>query len=150
MNKKYLEGLDIIKNSQLKVTKKRLTLLEYLTHFSEEYVSVTTVNSYMHSIYPTASHNTIYKNIKEFINLGIIEQRNNDGKLSVKYQCDFNQIHHGHFFCNSCKRVTKISGHTALNQLLGMDDYEFTEVNLEIFGICNQCKAKQKQSSAHN
>ncbi|MGR8809799.1 transcriptional repressor [Leuconostoc citreum] len=145
MNQKYQEGLDIIKKSKLKITKKRLTLLAYLADFSEEYVSVTSVNSYMHSIYPTASHNTIYNNIKEFVSLGIIEQRNKDGKLSVKYQCDFNQIHHGHFFCNQCNRVIKISGDTALNKLLGMDSFEFSEVHLEVFGTCDQCM-KNKNS----
>ncbi|CAH1856137.1 Fur family transcriptional regulator [Convivina intestini] len=141
-NEKYQKGVNILKNSPLRVTQQRLTLLAYLTDFSEEYITVTNVNRYMHTVYPTASSNTTYNNINEFVKLGILEERNDDGQLSVKYQCDFNQIHHGHFFCTRCHRVIKINGDKELNKVLGMDNFQFQTVNLEIFGLCDQCVQK--------
>lgn len=71
----YKKGLDILQNSEFRVTKQRKDLLKYLSKFESQYVSVTDVDSFMQQLYPNVSHTTTYRNIKEFSELGIVEQR---------------------------------------------------------------------------
>ena len=144
--KNIQESLNILQTNGLRITKQRLTLLNYLSNFSEKYVPVTEINQYIHTIYPTASYNTIYSNIDKFIELNIVEKQNKNGQLMIKYQCDFNQIQHGHFFCTQCHRIIEINSQNRLNKVLNMDDYQFDQIHLEVSGICNQCLKENDES----
>ena len=131
-------AIKLLQKNNYKITKQRRSLLDYLSHFKEQYVSVATVDKYMHEIYPKMSHNTIYRNIKEFEEIGIIEQRMRDGNACVKYQCDFIHHHH-HFICKRCGKVQEVK----------MCPFDFFEEQLpgckieghhfELYGICADC-----------
>lgn len=139
----YNKGLDILARSSFKTTKQRKDLLHYLSQFEVNYIPVTMVDEYMQKLYPNVSHTTIYRNIKEFSNLGIIEQRSEDGQLKVKFQCDFVTPHHGHFFCQNCHRVIKIDSTPSPNLQNDLKKFVILNVKLEIFGLCDICQQKQ-------
>ncbi|MGX6989713.1 Fur family transcriptional regulator [Leuconostoc fallax] len=136
----YDTALDILKKSAFKVTKQRMDLLKYLATFEENYVSVIDVDHYMQDIYPNASHATTYRNIKEFTQLGLLEQRLDNGQLYVKFQCDFHSPHHGHFICQNCGRVIKIESPIDDHLESQLTDYVVLGYKLEIYGLCNLCR----------
>ncbi len=138
--KKMIEvAVKILQKNNYKITKQRISMLEYLSHFQEQYVNVAAVDKYMHEIYPGMSHNTIYRNIKEFQEVGIIEQRTRDGIACVKYQCDFVHQHHHHFICKKCGKVQEV-------QMCPLDFFEkqlpgceIDDHHFELYGICADC-----------
>ena len=87
------EAISILKEHNLKITKQRQALLEYLSNYQHRYVDITQVDKYMHTLFPGMSHNTIYRNIKDFDNLGIIETQANVVKTLSKSL----KLHHKKF-----------------------------------------------------
>ena len=136
------EALRVLKRGGYKLTKQRKSMLEYLSRFKQQYVDIKTIDAHMRKIYPTMSHNTIYRNIKEFEELGIVETRRKAGGASVKYQCDFDNVHHHHFICRNCGHVQEIQMcplEVFEDQLPGclIEDHRF-----ELHGLCANCQRK--------
>src|SRR5699024_3431892 len=84
-------ALQILSRNNYKLTKQRKELLKYLYQFQSEYINVSQVDEFMHQLYPKMSHNTIYRNIRDFDRLGIVEMQTRQGVLQVKYQCDLDR-----------------------------------------------------------
>ena len=101
-------ALQILSRNNYKLTKQRKELLKYLYQFQNEYINVSQVDEFMHQLYPKMSHNTIYRNIRDFNRLGIVEMQTRQGVLQVKYQCDFDHFHHHHFICTNCGKVREL------------------------------------------
>ena len=102
------QALQLLKSHNYKITKQRRTMLEYLSGFRENYVNVTKIDEHMRELFPGISHDTVYRNIREFAEIGILETKSRPNGTCVKYQCDFNQMHHHHFVCRKCGRVQEI------------------------------------------
>ena len=135
------EAISILKEHNLKITKQRQALLEYLTNYQHRYVDITQVDKYMHTLFPGMSHNTIYRNIKDFDNLGIIETQEKPSGACVKYQCDFGNLHHHHFICEKCGKVEEINL-CPLNDLLQtqLPGYQIDGHRFEVYGVCDKCR----------
>ena len=134
------QALQLLKSHNYKVTKQRKALLEYLSQHSDSFLSVTSVDAYMRTLFPGMSHDTIYRNIREFEEIGILEKKNRQGGASVKYQCDFDNFHHHHFICQKCGRVYEVK--LDLSQIINdqLSGFEITDHRFELYGICAQCK----------
>lgn len=135
------DAVRILKNNQYKLTKQRRSLLEFLSEHQHEYTEVTQVDKHMREIYPTMSYNTVYRNLKEFEQIGIIETKSQAGGTVVKYQCDFSKMHHHHFICRNCGSVLELAECPLdyfQEQLPGckIEGHRF-----EIYGICAKCRA---------
>lgn len=138
----YLEkAIEILKNNKYKVTKQRTDLIDYLEKFTLRYVSINQITDYMHTLYPGMSNNTIYRNLKEFSDIGLVEYQEKD-KTLVKYQCDFQHRHHHHFVCTNCGKVTEIKScpiEYFTDQLPG---YTVQGHAIEVYGLCADCTKK--------
>jgi len=131
----------ILKKNKLKMTKQRHALLEFLLTNQAHYTDVVTVDAYMRTEFPGMSHNTVYRNLKEFEEVGIVEQNTEQERARVKYQCDFHHQHHHHFICQHCGKVIEL-------QMCPMDFFtdqlpgaEITGHSFELYGLCAECKA---------
>jgi len=141
------QAVSILRRNQLKITKQRHALLDYLVTYQDHYVAVSAVDEHMRTLFAGMSHNTIYRNIKEFETLGLLEVKSADNQTLVKYQCDFEHQHHHHFVCSNCGRVIEL-------QACPLDAYEaqlpgctITGHRMEIYGLCEQCTAKGVQAN---
>ena len=135
------DAVRILKQNNYKLTKQRRSLLEYLSDNQHEYLEVTQVDKHMREIYPTMSYNTVYRNLREFEQIGIIETKSQAGATNVKYQCDFSNMHHHHFICRNCGAVFELDECPLdyfQEQLPGckIEGHRF-----EIYGICDKCLA---------
>lgn len=135
----------VLKENHMRWTKQRKMMIEAVSRDPQRYVDITQVDQYLRQAYPGLSHNTIYRNFKEFESLGIVELRQHNDQMQVKYRCD--PYHHHHFICDQCGRVQEI-------KMMPIDDAFFerqlpgikiTGHRFELHGICAQCQAKQQR-----
>lgn len=110
-------------------------------------MAISAVDEHMRTLFAGMSHNTIYRNIKEFETLGLLELKAQANQTLVKYQCDFKHQHHHHFVCSNCGKVTEL-------QACPLDEYEaqlpgctITGHRIEIYGLCANCTKKQAINS---
>ncbi len=138
------QATKVLKDNNFKITKQRRAMLDFLIATgTQRYVDVTSIDNFMRETFPKMSHNTIYRNISEFAELGIVERQVNGKHASVKFQCDFNHEHHHHFICNNCGKVIELKdcpiGPEVTSQLKGC---MVTGHMVQIYGLCPEC-AKQ-------
>lgn len=134
--------LERLKQNNLKITKQRKDLINYLDKNQNRYVTLTNIDEQIRKLYPGMSHNTVYRNIKEFADAGIVEYRANDESM-VKYQCNFSNPHHHHFICQECGNVTELDNCVADYFKAQLPGYIILNHSLEIYGICPDCQNKK-------
>jgi Fur family zinc uptake transcriptional regulator len=138
-------AIKILKANGYKLTKQRQSLIDILAQNETRYLELTELDQLMRCEYPKMSHNTIYRNVKEFAEIGIVEenQNENDGKTEVKLDCNERHTHHHHFICNNCGKVRELQ----MCPLSFFSDQipgsEITGHHFELYGICAECKAEQ-------
>lgn len=142
------QAVDILRRNQLKITKQREALLDYLVTYQDHYVAISAVDDHMRTLFAGMSHNTIYRNIKEFETLGLLELKAQANQTLVKYQCDFKHQHHHHFVCSNCGKVMEL-------QACPLDEFEaqlpgctITGHRIEFYGLCAECTAKKAVAKA--
>ena len=67
------QAMAVLQKNHLRVTKQRKTLIDLLVANPDRYVSVTEVDKHMRQAFPGASHNTVYRNLEEFQEIGLVE-----------------------------------------------------------------------------
>lgn len=135
------QATHLLKDNNLKITKQRKAMLEYLVDMaSKRYIDVTSIDDFMRQSFPKMSHNTIYRNISEFADIGIVERQIQGDRASVKFQCDFQHEHHHHFICSNCGKVIELKdcplSDEITSQLAGC---EVTGHLFQIYGLCPEC-----------
>lgn len=138
------EAIRLLQSHHYRITKQRRSLLEYLSGFKDQYVSITQVTEHMKELYPGMSYNTVYRNLKDFSEIGIIETKTRPSGSCVKYQCDFGNLHHHHFICQACGKVQEVE----LCPVTLFDDQlagcTLTGHRFELYGLCPECTQKRK------
>ena len=142
MNKLIAQAKAKLRANHLRWTKQREMMVKVVGADSQHYQDITVVDQAIRQAYPGLSHDTIYRNLKEFERLGLVELRQHHDQMQVKYRCD--TAHHHHFICEICGRVQEIQ-----MPPLDMEYYEYqlpgaqiTGHVFELRGICAQCRAK--------
>ena len=138
------EAIFLLQSHHYKITKQRRSLLEYLSEYKDQYVDITQVTAYMKELYPGLSYNTVYRNLKDFSSIGIIETKNKASCACVKYQCDFDRLHHHHFICQNCGKVIEVELCPLNITDEKLDGCEINEHRFELYGICPECVKKKR------
>lgn len=136
------QAQNILRQHQLRWTKQRKMMVESVARQPDRYFNIIEIDQYLREKYPGLSHDTIYRNFKEFEKLGIVELRQYQDQMQVKCACD--NVHHHHFICERCGRVQEIK--------MPPIDYDFfarqlpgvqiTGHSFELHGICAECRQK--------
>lgn len=143
MNKTSKEiAVKILKANNYKLTKQRQSLLNILANHEDRYMELTELDQLMRQEYPKMSYNTIYRNIKEFSEIGIVEenQNENDGKTEVKLDCNERHTHHHHFICNNCGKVRELQMCPLSFFSEQLPGAEIRGHHFELYGLCADCK----------
>lgn len=143
MNELIMQAREALKNNGSRWTKQRQQMIEILAEHPDRYLDFTAVDQRLRKTNPGLSYGTIYRNLKEFEKLEIVETRQEGEKMQAKIRCDSH--HHHHFICDVCGRVQEIK--------MPPIDYDFFAKQLpgakindhvfELHGICAECRAKR-------
>lgn len=137
-----------LKSLNLKVTPKRLAILDILAAASV-YLGPEEVWKRMKKRFKKIGLPTIYRNLEDLANGGIIIKIIHPDRKLYYYLCR-NDGHHHHFICVSCKKVEDIS-------FCGVGEIEKEVKNnlkghvvshlLQVYGLCEGCSISKTISS---
>ena len=77
------EALNILKESDLKITERRVEMIEVM-YQSYRYLSAKEVKAELEDSYPSISPDTIYRNLHSFSTLNILEETEINGENSFE------------------------------------------------------------------
>ncbi|MDF7671871.1 Fur family transcriptional regulator [Lactobacillus sp. ESL0701] len=138
-------ALNILKTNHYKLTKQRQELLTYLYKYSDYYLSLTQLDKHLRQHFSKMSHDTIYRNVKEMQEIGIVETKMFPNGLRVKFQCDFIASNHSHFICQECGRTIELPLPNFNNVNVQLVGFQINDYQVEIHGLCDQCQLKSQQ-----
>ncbi|UUX34351.1 Fur family transcriptional regulator [Fundicoccus culcitae] len=139
------DGLARLKAAGFKMTKKRQEILEI---FIEEgkYLRAKEIHDRLTNKYPSMSYNTTYRNIYDFIKVGILESTEYNQEQLFKINCmdqehDSNHHHH-HFICRLCGLSIPLKACPMDHIDTDLSDVLIESHRFEVFGLCATCKLK--------
>lgn len=135
------KAMQKMKENGLKHTKKREAMISYLAK-SNRYVPAKKVYEYLATDYKGISYDTIYRNLRDFSDMGILEETELAGEMRFRFNCALQgaEHHHHHFICTVCgktKELTTCPMDFFEDQLPGctIEGHRF-----EIYGRCEDCQ----------
>lgn len=128
----------LIKNGH-KTTKRREDILNFF-YEANGYRTAKDLNEYMEEKYQGISFDTVYRNLRLYDELGILESTDLNAEKHFRMRCD-HQHHHHHFICNDCgsTKAINICPMSYVENLL--QNYEIEDHKFEIYGVCPACKS---------
>ncbi len=142
---KKSEAINILQQNHLKITDKRLAILDVLVSNEQKLLTVDEIYARLKKSQTELNLTTVYRNLEHFTGLGILH------KLILKDQCTYYKLscyseHHHHLICENCGAVTAIE-HCPLDAILPEAEGHHFQVNshkLEVYGICSECQSLNK------
>lgn len=138
-------SLERLKEAGFKMTKKRKEILEI---FIEEgkYLRAKDIHEELTNKYPSMSYNTTYRNIYDFIEIGILESTEYNQEQLFKINCidsaDDADHHHHHFICRMCGKSIPLKACPMDNISTDLSGVLIENHRFEVFGLCEVCRFK--------
>lgn len=133
------QSLAIMKQHGLKYTKKRKEMLHYLIKMNR-YVAAKEIYTFMKEKYQGISYDTIYRNLRDFVEINLLETTEMNGEHLFRFHCHQGIGHHHHFICIVCGKTRQVS-------MCPMDFFEdqlpgctIEGHRFEILGRCENCQ----------
>lgn len=130
------KAIDLLHEKGYQATDRRKKILSYF-EAADGYRTAKDLNEHMETKYLNISFDTLYRNLRLFDELNILETTELNSEKHFRMNCT--EHHHHHFICNDCGKTKKIN-------LCPMDELEPTlkhyyveDHKFEIYGLCPVC-----------
>ncbi len=130
-------ALVILQQNQLKKTKNREQILQYL-YESDRYVSALEVRNHLAATNPGVSYDTVYRNLATFADLNIVEATELNGEQHFRMHCNPDSHHH-HFICTVCGKTESIEYCPMDAFSIVLKGHIVEGHKFEIYGKCPHC-----------
>ena len=132
--------LQQLKEMGCKLTPQRRMLIEVMVAAGENGLAADDIYQQVRAIYPEVGLDTIYRNLRLFAKLAVVEEVKLPGKLA---RYSLNQQSHQHeLICLECGKETPLT-HCPIRELeaLAKNEHGFTisSHRIELFGYCAEC-----------
>lgn len=133
-----MDFLNLLKQSDLKVTPQRLTLLNQIYKYG--HIDIDTLFENIKITFPTISLATLYKNINAMIEKDLLKEVKIVG---MKNKYELTKKEHAHAICNNCGKVEDVFLDTKVlkDNLETTTQYYISQSDMNFFGECPKCKA---------
>ncbi|HLQ39534.1 MAG TPA: Fur family transcriptional regulator [Tetragenococcus sp.] len=135
------KAMEQLKENGLKQTKKREAMITYLAKCNR-YISAKKVYQYLEKEYTGISYDTIYRNLRDFSDIGILEETELEGEMRFRFSCSLEgaRHHHHHFICTVCGKTKELK-----NCPMEFFEEQLTNCTIEghrfeIYGRCEDCQ----------
>ncbi|MGD9976606.1 MAG: Fur family transcriptional regulator [Bacteroidales bacterium] len=132
----YSDIVNILSNSNLKVTPQRVAVLEAL-YALKDHPTADAVKEYVRKNHPNLAIGTLYKILETFCEKGIVKKVKTDRDF-MRYDIDMHRHHH--LYCEVCDTIENYydEGLDALLQdyfsKKQIPNFEIKDINLQIIG----------------
>lgn len=120
----------------LRITEQRKSLVGLFAD-APGYLTPKDVYDYMQRIYPGLSFDTVYRNLRVLLELGIVEQVLFEDGVKFKLSCDESHHHH-HMICLQCEKTVPIH-FCPMAETEVPADFRVVQHKFEVFGYCGDC-----------
>lgn len=129
--------MERLKEKGYKQTDKREEILRIFVK-EKRYLSAKEVLSFMQTVFPELSFDTVYRNLTLFEELEMLETTELNGERIYRLHCSDDEHHH-HLICLSC-------GKSRMIELCPLDalvekpkEFTITDHKFELYGYCVEC-----------
>lgn len=136
----YNEAIELLKHDNVRITKQRTSMLDYLFNKRDYYIPLTEIDHELRQEYSRMSYETVYRNIEMLEDLHVVETRMFNTGLRAKYQCDFNNLQHSHFICENCGRVVELEAPSLEKVQEKLPNFKIDTQRYEVVGLCDKCQ----------
>ncbi len=128
---------DILKKASLKVTPQRILILEVIK--DKGHATIEHIYNEVKKLYPSISIATVYKNIHNLYEKGVLREINPQKDKAFYEIVAFN---HSHFICTSCNTIYDIEPceKNLIEKCFSNTPGTIEELELNVYGVCNICK----------
>ena len=129
----------------LRITEQRRTLVKLFADASG-YLTPKDVYEHMQRKYPGLSFDTVYRNLRVLLDLGIVEQVLFEDGVKFKLHCE-ELHHHHHMICLQCEKTLPIH----FCPMTGTDvpgGFTVVKHKFEVFGYCEDCQSSADKGEA--
>lgn len=137
--KAYDEAIELLKNDNVRITKQRTRMLDYLFDKRDFYVPITEIDHQLRQEFSRMSYETVYRNVEMLEELHVVETRMFSNGLRAKYQCDFDNVDHSHFICENCGRVVELAKPDMGSVRDKLPGFKIDSQHYEVIGLCDAC-----------
>ncbi|MDO4671167.1 MAG: Fur family transcriptional regulator [Aerococcus sp.] len=131
-----------------KYTQRRADILAIFDHDEERYFSAKEVQNEIKTTYPKMSFDTIYRNLKLFVDKHFLEEGEVNGEMVFRKHCDPKMGHHHHFICTDCGQAKPIRMCPMEFYQRQLPGYEINDHQFQLFGLCPSCQTKRQVAEA--
>ncbi len=131
---------DVLKKANLKVTPQRILILEVIKEMG--HATIEHIYNEVKKQYPSISIATVYKNIHNLYEKGVLREINPQKDKAFYEITVFN---HSHFICTSCHNIYDIEPceNSFIQKCFKDVPGKISELELNIYGICDSCKSNK-------
>lgn len=130
-----MKDKDVIKRH----SKQRDCILNVLKQ-TKSHPSAYEVHEAVSADFPNMSLGTVYRNLKQLEQSGKIRRLVTASGIE---HYDYDTSEHHHFICRGCGRVFDIE---TIGEILPKGDYYACHTEVQFYGLCGSCKAKQDEN----
>ncbi|AIQ13865.1 Fur family transcriptional regulator [Paenibacillus durus] len=137
MEDKWENMIKAMEAKGIRMTAQRKMIAKVFS-FSAGFVLPRQIHSFISESFPGASYDTVYRNLRLLVDIGLIEQFNfNEG---VRFKLKVNPDQHLHYFiCTSCHRTYPLEFCPIENGIKPPESFKVMGHKFEVYGICGDC-----------
>lgn len=122
----------------LRVTAQRKLIAKVFSS-SAGFVLPKQVHSFISKSVPGVSYDTVYRNLRILVKIGLIEQFDFSDGVRFKLKCGPDHHHH-HFICVRCGRTYPLDFCPVESGIELPEAFEIVSHKFEVYGFCGECK----------
>ncbi|WP_052088192.1 Fur family transcriptional regulator [Paenibacillus wynnii] len=126
----------------IRITTQRKLIAEVFS-FTKGFVIPRQIHSFIAKYIPGVSYDTVYRNLRLLVKIGLIEQFDFKEGIRFKVRCGLDHHHH-HFICTECHKTYPLDFCPIDSGISPPDAFEVTSHKFEIYGICGECVGKKR------
>ena len=125
-----------------KYTKRRADMLAVFSDDPLHYKSAKEVQRTLAKDHPSISFDTVYRNLRLFVVLELLEESEIDGGMVFRQHCDPILGHHHHFICTSCGGTVPVRLGDISQYQEQLEGYLIQSHVFQLRGLCPDCRKK--------
>lgn len=138
-----------IKEKGFKLTPQRQVILDAIIRNGKNHMTVEEIYDYVKKDHSEIGLATIYRSVMLLEEIGIITKLNlNDGLSRYQIAHENENHQHHHLICTNCGKIMDVKEdllEDIENKIEQSYDFKVKNHSLKFFGICEECKNKEKK-----